>query len=121
MGIRREEALECFRSDDLIGIGMEADAVRRRLHPEGVVSYAVERVVDLRSVVEGEAGWDLVCGWVGEAVEMGGTGVLLEGVSGERGMDWLVGLLGEVKRRHPGVWVEGLSAAEVVEVAKVLG
>ena len=31
MGISREQALDCFRSDDLIGIGMEADAVRRRL------------------------------------------------------------------------------------------
>ena len=34
MGISRKEALDCLRSDDLIGIGMEADAVRRRLHPE---------------------------------------------------------------------------------------
>ena len=42
MGISGNEALDCFRSDDLIGIGMEADAVRRRLHPEGVVSYVID-------------------------------------------------------------------------------
>ena len=41
MGISGEQALDCFRSEDLVGIGMEADAVRRRLHPEGVVSYAM--------------------------------------------------------------------------------
>ena len=45
MGISREQALDCFKSDDLIGIGMEADAVRRQLHPEGVVSYAMSHVV----------------------------------------------------------------------------
>jgi cyclic dehypoxanthinyl futalosine synthase len=39
MGINRQEALDCLRSDDLLGIGMEADALRRRLHPEGVVTY----------------------------------------------------------------------------------
>ena len=42
MGISREQALECLQSDDLIGLGMEADAVRRRLHPEGVATYVVE-------------------------------------------------------------------------------
>jgi cyclic dehypoxanthinyl futalosine synthase len=41
MGISKEQALDCLRSADLIGIGMEADAVRRELHPEGVVTYAV--------------------------------------------------------------------------------
>ena len=42
MGINREQALECLKSDDLIGLGMEADAVRRRLHPEGVATYVVD-------------------------------------------------------------------------------
>ena len=41
MGISREQALDCLRSTDLIGVGMEADAVRRALHPENVVSYTV--------------------------------------------------------------------------------
>jgi cyclic dehypoxanthinyl futalosine synthase len=44
--ISREQALDLFRSDDLIGIGMEADAVRRRLHPEGVVSYIIDRNIN---------------------------------------------------------------------------
>jgi cyclic dehypoxanthinyl futalosine synthase len=41
MGISREQALDCLNSTDLIGIGMEADAVRRALHPEGVATYTV--------------------------------------------------------------------------------
>jgi cyclic dehypoxanthinyl futalosine synthase len=40
MGISRQLAIDCFRSDDLIGIAMESDALRRRLHPEGVVTYS---------------------------------------------------------------------------------
>jgi len=46
MSIRREQALEHFHSADLIGLGFEADAVRRRLHPEGVVSYIIDRNIN---------------------------------------------------------------------------
>jgi hypothetical protein len=41
-----QQALDLFRSDDLIGIGMEADAVRRRLHPEGVATYIIDRNIN---------------------------------------------------------------------------
>ncbi len=44
--ITRQEALDLFESDDLIGIGMEADAVRRKWHPEGVVSYIIDRNIN---------------------------------------------------------------------------
>ena len=44
--ITREQALELFASDDLIRLGMEADAIRRRLHPEGVVTYIVDRNIN---------------------------------------------------------------------------
>jgi cyclic dehypoxanthinyl futalosine synthase len=42
----RAEAIEMFQSDDLIGIGMAADAIRRKLHPEGVVSYIIDRNIN---------------------------------------------------------------------------
>jgi cyclic dehypoxanthinyl futalosine synthase len=41
MGITQEQALACLASDDLIGIGMEADAVRRELHLDAVVTYGM--------------------------------------------------------------------------------
>jgi len=41
MGITRQQAIDCFASDDLIGIGMEADAIRRTLHPGNVVTYTI--------------------------------------------------------------------------------
>src|SRR5271169_3373251 len=44
--ISTEQALDLLRSDDLIGIGMEADAVRRKFHPEGVVSYIIDRNIN---------------------------------------------------------------------------
>ena len=46
MSITTAQALDCFASDDLIGIGMEADAIRRRIHPENVITYALQDDVD---------------------------------------------------------------------------
>ncbi|MGZ4732148.1 MAG: hypothetical protein ACXVZH_08385, partial [Terriglobales bacterium] len=46
MSLTQQQALDLFRSDDLIGIGMEADAVRRRLHPEGVATYVIDRNIN---------------------------------------------------------------------------
>ena len=44
--ISREEAIDLFASSDLIGLGMSADAIRRKLHPEGVVSYIIDRNIN---------------------------------------------------------------------------
>jgi cyclic dehypoxanthinyl futalosine synthase len=44
--VTRTEALELLESDDLVGIGMRADAVRRRLHPGQVVSYGIDGGVE---------------------------------------------------------------------------
>jgi cyclic dehypoxanthinyl futalosine synthase len=110
MGISREQALDCFRSDDLVGIGMEADAVRRRLHPEGVVSYAVDGVIDCAAVKD----LDAVCEAIGESVEMGATGVRLRGAGGCEAIE---ALLRGIRKRFPEVWIEGLAAAEVKTLA----
>lgn len=71
MGLTREQALECFASDDLIGIGMEADAVRRRLHPEGVVSYALNVYVEASGASVREV--------AAAATDRGATGIVLCG------------------------------------------
>ena len=46
MSLTRQQALDHFNSPDLIGLGFEADAVRRRLHPEGVVTYIIDRNIN---------------------------------------------------------------------------
>lgn len=73
MGLTREQALECFQSDDLIGIGMEADAVRRRLHPEGVVSYALNAFIKASGASVRET--------VAKALDQGATGIVLYGLA----------------------------------------
>jgi len=109
MGISRAQALDCFTSDDLIGIGMEADAVRRRLHPEGVVSYGIEREIACAG-----REFEEILGDVRDAEEFGATGIVLRGAGQD--LQWLERLLVGVKQRFPEMWVQGLTARELARL-----
>ena len=121
MGISRNEALDCFRSDDLIGIGMEADAVRRRLHPEGVVSYVIDGRVTYTGSATG-AGFDPLCEKISEIVARGGHGVMLQGeVTPALTISWFGGLFRSIKKRFPTIWLHSLSASEILSIAEQSG
>jgi cyclic dehypoxanthinyl futalosine synthase len=121
MGISTEQALDCFKSDDLIGIGMEADAVRRRLHPEGVVSYSIERRIDYTPFA-GSSDLDGLYAGIGEVLDLGGTGVQLQGrVPAGVGIIWFESLFGQIKRRFPSLWLHCLSASEVLAISAQSG
>jgi cyclic dehypoxanthinyl futalosine synthase len=121
MGISRNEALDCFRSDDLIGIGMEADAVRRRLHPEGVVSYVIDGRVTYTESATG-AGFDPLCKKITDIVTRGGHGVMLQGeVTPALTISWFDGLFRSIKERFPAIWLHSLSASEILSIAENSG
>jgi cyclic dehypoxanthinyl futalosine synthase len=142
MTLSRKEALELLRSDDLIGIGMEADAVRRRLHPEGVVTYIVDRNINYTNIcteycsfcafyapVKGpgsEKGYVLefeeIYRKIAETVELGGTGILMQGgVNPALKIDWFESLFRGIKERFPQVHLHCLTSSEVLAIAKYSG
>ena len=121
MGISRNDALDCFRSDDLIGIGMEADAVRRRLHPEGVVSYVIDGRVTYTESATG-AGFDPLCEKISNIAARGGHGVMLQGdVTPALTISWFDGLFRSIKKRFPAIWLHSLSASEILSIAEHSG
>ena len=121
MGISRKEALDCFQSDDLIGIGMEADAVRRRLHPEGVVSYTIDGRIDYANSADG-ADFEHICNRISEIVDKGGTAVMLRGqVIPALTISWFDGLFRRIKERFPALWLHSLSASEILAISQQSG
>jgi len=139
MSLTREQALEMFRSDDLIGIGMEADAIRRKFHPEGIVSYIIDRNINYTNIcteycsfcafyapVKGpgrEKGYLLdfekIYEKIAETVEMGGTGVLMQGgINPDLKIDWFESLFRGIKQRFPQIHLHCLSASEVIGIAE---
>src|SRR5271155_3246967 len=94
--ISRAEAIDLFNSTTLSGVGMEADAVRRKFHPDGVVSYIIDRNINYTNFcteycsfcafyrpMGHKEGYILpfegIFSKIQETVELGGTGILMQG------------------------------------------
>src|SRR6476469_8592490 len=108
MSLTKQQAIEMFQSDDLIGIGMEADTVRRKLHPDGVVTY----ILDFETIYDK----------IHETVELGGTGVLMQGgLHPDLKIDWHEQMLRGIKQRFPKVHLHCYSASEVIAIAEYSG
>ena len=121
MGISRKDALDCFASDDLIGIGMEADAVRRRLHPEGVVSYTIDGRINYTKTVN-STDFEPIFNQITKIVASGGTGIMLQGeIPPTLTISWFDGLFRSIKDRFPTLWLHCLSAGEILEIAENSG
>src|ERR1700675_1622188 len=134
--ISKQEAIELFASDDLIGIGMEADAIRRRIHPEGVVSYIIDRNINYTNFCTeycsfcafyrplGHAeGYILskkkIFEKIQETIDLGGTGILMQGgLHPDLKIEWYEDLLRSIKQRFD-IWCHCFSAPEIMNIAKV--
>jgi cyclic dehypoxanthinyl futalosine synthase len=140
MPITRQQALDMFRCDDLLGIGMEADAVRHRLHPEGVVTYVIDRNINYTNfcteyctfcafyapikgpgTVKGYVlDFDTIYDKVRETVELGGTGVLMQGgLHPDLPLEWYEQVLRGIKHRFPQVHLHCFSASEILHFADI--
>ena len=135
----QKEAAELFRSDDLIGIGMAADAMRRKWHPEGVVSYIIDRNINYTNFcteycsfcafyrpMGHQEGYVLdtetICAKIQETIDLGGTGVLMQGgLNPELKIEWYEDLLRAIKQRFPRIWLHCFSAPEIWCIAEASG
>lgn len=92
---------------------MEADAVRQQLHPEGVVSYAIQGKVDA------DAPWDAICAGIERTIENGGPSVTLRGaIDTSEPVAWYEQLFSRVKTQFPSLWLHALSASEILTIAQ---
>ncbi|MEQ1946662.1 MAG: cyclic dehypoxanthinyl futalosine synthase [Bryobacteraceae bacterium] len=134
----RAEAIDMFHSDDLIGIGMAADAVRRKLHPDNVVSYIIDRNINYTNVCTEFCTFcafyrplghsesylhpkEVIFQKIQETIDLGGTGILMQGgLHPELKIEWYEDLLRSIKERFD-IWCHCFSAPEITNIAKVSG
>lgn len=136
--ITRNEAIDLFRSDDLVMLGMEADRIRRNLHPDGVVSYIIDRNINYTNFcteycsfcafyrpMGHEEGYilphEVIFDKIRETIDLGGTGILMQGgLHPDLKIEWYEDLLRSIKRRF-NIWCHCFSAPEIVNIAEVSG
>ena len=139
MSLSPSQALEMLRSDDLIGVGMEADAVRKRLHPGNVVTYQVDRNINYTNFcteycsfcafyrpmgsAEGYVQpFESICQKIDETLALGGTGILMQGgLHRDLKIDYYENLLSSLKQRYPQLHLHCFSAPEILNIAEISG
>ena len=138
--ISNEETRSLFASDDLIGVGMAADAIRRRIHPEGVVSYIIDRNINYTNFCTEYCSFcafyrpmghaegyilshDIIFDKIEETIALGGTGVLMQGgLHPDLKIEWYEDLLSSIRERFAGrIHLHCFSAPEITNIAEISG
>ncbi len=135
--LTRNEALQLLTGGDLLTVGKLADAVRRSKHPEGRVTFVVDRNVNYTNICTTQCrfcafyrdvghpdayllGYHDILAKVRELAEYGGTQLLMQGgLHPDLKIDWFEDLFRQIRGRFPTVRIHSLSPAEVVHIAKL--
>lgn len=131
-----EEALMLLRSRELQKVGQAADFVRRRYHPEGVVSFLIDRNINYTNVCVArctfcnfyrrpgdEQGYVLplesIFKKIKETIALGGTGILMQGgMHPDLKIDYYEKLLSSIRERYQ-IHLHCFSPPEIVVLAKL--
>lgn len=133
--IERASALDLLLHGDLLSLGRRADEIRRTLHPDGLVTFVVDRNVNYTNICESHCSFcafyrskdaadayiltsEQIYGKIAELVEQGGTQLLMQGgLNPDLKIDFFEELFREIKKRFPTIRNHSLSPAEVICIA----
>jgi cyclic dehypoxanthinyl futalosine synthase len=139
MSMTPQEALDLFNSDDLIGIGMAANEVRRAKNDPRVATYQIDRNINYTNFcteycsfcafyrpLGSKEGYiqplEAIYAKIEEMLAMGGNGVLLQGgLHPDLKIDWYENMLRSIHERYPQVHLHCFSAPEITCIAEVSG
>jgi cyclic dehypoxanthinyl futalosine synthase len=134
--IAREEGVALLRDADLLELGMLADSARQRLHPEGIVTYIIDRNINYTNVCTAQCAFcafyrdlpsregyllskEQLASKIEETLSLGGNQILLQGgLHPDLGIEYYEELFRWIKASYP-IWIHGLSPAEVKHIEKV--
>jgi len=132
------EGTALLESRDLLALGLAANQVRQRLHPEPVVTYIIDRNINYTNICQ--CGCRFCAFWrregdpqayviaeeelaakIEETLKEGGTGIMLQGgLHPGLDLDYYVNLLTSIKSRYD-IQLHSLSPPEIVHIAHVSG
>src|SRR5438034_8079420 len=132
-----DEALELYRRAPTALLGRLADSVRARKHPDGIVTYIIDRNVNYTNVcvarcnfcafyrpvgsAEGYVlGFDEIFGKIDATIAVGGVQLLLQGGHNpDLPLEWYEDLFRAVKQRYPEFRLHALSPPEVIHLSRL--
>ncbi len=136
--LSQAEAVGLLRDPDLIGLGMAADHVRRKLHPEGIVTYIIDRNINYTNICSSGCAFcafyrpygsaegyvlskEELFSKIQETLNLGGTGILMQGgLNPDLKIEWYEALLRSIKERFR-IHLHCFSSPEIVHIARISG
>jgi len=131
------EALHLYRHAPTHLLGHLADAIRVRKHPEGIVTYIIDRNVNYTNICVARCnfcafyrpvgssdgyvlGFDEIFQKIDETIAVGGNQLLLQGGHNpDLPIQWYEDLFRAVKARYPEFKLHALSPPEVLHIARL--
>ena len=135
--VNADEALELYHRAPLPLLGELADEIRAKQHPDGIVTYIIDRNVNYtnvcvarcnfcafyRPVGSGEGyvlGFDEIFRKIDETIALGGVQLLLQGGHNpDLPIEWYEDLFRAVKQRYPTFKLHALSPPEVIHLTRL--
>ena len=132
-----DEALHLYRHAPTHLLGHLADAIRVRKHPEGIVTYIIDRNVNYTNICVARCnfcafyrpvgssdgyvlGFDEIFQKIDETIAVGGNQLLLQGGHNpDLPIQWYEDLFRAVKARYPEFKLHALSPPEVLHIARL--
>src|SRR6187431_3155871 len=117
--LSREEGVALLRGGDLLELGTLADVVRERLHPQGVVTYIIDRNINYTNVCVAQCGFcafyrdlpsregyllskEQLASKIEETLALGGNQILLQGgLHPDLGIEYYEELFRWIKGSYP--------------------
>ncbi len=132
-----DEGRALFQSRDLAAIGRAADAVTRRLHPQPIRTYNIDRNINYTNICtavcdfcafyrrpKSNEGYVLpreeLLAKIQETVDLGGDQILMQGgLHPDFDLAWYEDLLRDIKGKFPQVNIHGFSPPELHAFTKI--
>jgi cyclic dehypoxanthinyl futalosine synthase len=136
--LSKKEGLDLLKNADLLGLGMMADTVKKKLHPKKTVSFIIDRNINYTNVCINKCRF---CAFyrnpgdtdayvlskrklfnkIRETIKHGGTQILMQGgLHPDLDLGYYVDLLSSIKEKFP-IHVHGFSPPEVTFIAETAG
>src|SRR5690242_13994639 len=132
-----DDALALYRAAPTPLLGRLADEIRQRKHPEGVVTYIIDRNVNYTNVCVAKCnfcafyrevgspdgyvlGFDELFRKIDETIAVGGVQLLLQGGHNpDLPLKWYEDLFRAIKERYPAFKLHALSPPEVIHLSRL--
>ncbi|HEY6189655.1 MAG TPA: cyclic dehypoxanthinyl futalosine synthase [Pyrinomonadaceae bacterium] len=134
-----EDCTRLLESSEIARIGVAADEMRQRLHPEEIVTYIIDRNINYTNVCNVVCTFcafyrrpgapdtyvqtiDEICERIDETIALGGTGVLMQGgLHPDFSIEWYEDLLRTLHAKYPDFQLHCFSPPEIHNIHLISG